>query len=215
MISKETYYQRNKEKIKNRMKEYRSIDVEKTRLKQRQYNKSFREKHQDDIILDKYKCYSCGEVKDEECFYISYLKNRDFVCKKCRSEAKKLLYSHSEALNKKRTTDKIYKKQNKARYHEYVVRRNTSKKHQTPPLTEKEIKKLRLYYQIREYLGEGWHVDHIVPISKGGLHHPDNLQVIRAEDNLSKNAKLDYEVDKIYCVRIENLKEETAPTKEK
>jgi len=37
-----------------------------------------------------------------------------------------------------------------------------------------------------------FHVDHIVPLSKGGLHHQDNLQILRAEDNLKKGSKILY-----------------------
>ena len=32
------------------------------------------------------------------------------------------------------------------------------------------------------------HVDHIRPLAAGGVHHPDNLQVITAEENLSKSS---------------------------
>ena len=35
-----------------------------------------------------------------------------------------------------------------------------------------------------------FHVDHIIPISKGGLHHQDNLQVLSASDNLKKSNKI-------------------------
>lgn len=35
-----------------------------------------------------------------------------------------------------------------------------------------------------------YHVDHIIPLSKGGLHHPDNLQILKAVDNLRKGCKL-------------------------
>lgn len=38
-------------------------------------------------------------------------------------------------------------------------------------------------------LGEEFHVDHIVPISRGGEHRADNLQVIPAIDNLRKGNK--------------------------
>ena len=36
--------------------------------------------------------------------------------------------------------------------------------------------------------GKDHHVDHIRPLSAGGLHHPDNLQVITAEENLKKGS---------------------------
>ena len=35
-----------------------------------------------------------------------------------------------------------------------------------------------------------YHVDHIIPISKGGIHHPSNLQIIPAKMNIQKGAKL-------------------------
>ncbi len=38
-----------------------------------------------------------------------------------------------------------------------------------------------------------WHVDHIKPLAKGGKHHPDNLQILTAEENLSKGAKYEAE----------------------
>lgn len=36
-------------------------------------------------------------------------------------------------------------------------------------------------------------VDHIVPISKGGKHHENNLQILTQYDNRSKGNKLDWE----------------------
>ena len=38
----------------------------------------------------------------------------------------------------------------------------------------------------------GWHVDHIVPLAKGGLHEPANLQYLTACDNIAKGTKTDY-----------------------
>ena len=32
-------------------------------------------------------------------------------------------------------------------------------------------------------------VDHIIPICKGGLHHPDNLQILTMEENRKKGGK--------------------------
>lgn len=35
-----------------------------------------------------------------------------------------------------------------------------------------------------------YHVDHIIPLVRGGKHHPANLQILTAEENLRKGAKL-------------------------
>lgn len=60
---------------------------------------------------------------------------------------------------------------------------------QRAPLTPEIVQMyaLRDFYRAMS-LGEDFHVDHIVPLSKGGLHVHTNLQVIPAIDNLRKGA---------------------------
>jgi hypothetical protein len=53
---------------------------------------------------------------------------------------------------------------------------------------------IRAFYDtarfLKEITGETFHVDHVIPLSKGGLHHPRNLQVLRGVDNLRKGARI-------------------------
>lgn len=54
---------------------------------------------------------------------------------------------------------------------------------------------IRAFYRLAKLLEKHnptarYHVDHIVPLSKGGLHHQDNLQVMRADYNQRKFNKL-------------------------
>lgn len=60
---------------------------------------------------------------------------------------------------------------------------------QRVPLTPEVVQMyaLRDFYRAMS-LGEDFHVDHIIPLSKGGAHVHTNLQVIPAIDNLRKGA---------------------------
>ena len=61
-------------------------------------------------------------------------------------------------------------------------------------LTEFEKEEIRNIYkkckEISESTGISHHVDHIFPVSQGGIHHPSNLQILTAKANLSKGAKI-------------------------
>ena len=51
---------------------------------------------------------------------------------------------------------------------------------------------LILIKKIYECAPVGYQIDHKVPLSRGGLHHQDNLQYLPSKENQSKNNKLDY-----------------------
>lgn len=76
---------------------------------------------------------------------------------------------------------------NKARVHaNNAMRRAKTATPITPEI--KEIYALRDFYKAMS-LGESFHVDHIIPVAKGGLHVVENLRVIPAICNLRKGTK--------------------------
>ncbi len=47
----------------------------------------------------------------------------------------------------------------------------------------------KLMYVIYRNCPPGWSVDHIIPMSKGGSHHPMNIQYMTLKENLQKGAR--------------------------
>ena len=82
-----------------------------------------------------------------------------------------------------RRTDKAYNAEKSMRY-------RATKMNQTPELTQQEkydiMKVYKLAKKLTEETGVKHEVDHIMPLSKGGIHHPYNLQVLTKYENQSK-----------------------------
>ena len=77
----------------------------------------------------------------------------------------------------------------------YLQRRKQRLREQTPELSPEDKELIEHAYGQRDRLNEEagfieYHVDHIIPLAKGGAHHPANLQVISARDNVRKGAKV-------------------------
>jgi len=127
-----------------------------------------------------------------------YYKNRDRLAKamKVYREANKEAFQLYRDTHKeiKAINDRIWSKANKGKINAKTNKRRATKLNQTPVLSQAEIARIKDKYELSSYLtkltGEQYHVDHIVPIIKGGLHHPLNLRVITAEDNLSKGTNI-------------------------
>lgn len=79
------------------------------------------------------------------------------------------------------------------------AQRRAAEKAAVVPLTADERARVKSVYatakKLKALTGAAYDVDHIVPLARGGLHHPDNLRVIRASDNRRKAAKLPHEVN--------------------
>ena len=61
---------------------------------------------------------------------------------------------------------------------------------QSPPLNLQEQSTIISLYHFAKFWSEitgiPYEIDHIKPIAKGGLHHPDNLQILSKDDNRQK-----------------------------
>ncbi len=95
-----------------------------------------------------------------------------------------------------RDTQKVYRDSEKGRSKnaEEARERRALKKNCTIPLVGNERERLMLLEKTRRELsvetGKEYHIDHILPLSHGGIHHPMNLRILDGAENLSKNAKL-------------------------
>ena len=74
------------------------------------------------------------------------------------------------------------------------AKRRALKIKQTPKLNNIERQQVAEIYrrcqELTESTGVMHHVDHRIPISKGGEHHPQNLQILTAEENIKKRDKI-------------------------
>jgi 5-methylcytosine-specific restriction endonuclease McrA len=120
------------------------------------------------------------------------------VCKNCGSYEKYVSSYGCVQCNIQRNVHKLFdtglmkpyktKSKQNAKTYRYRMR----KRNQMP--MDADNNKILWFYKEAERLTEETgiihHVDHIIPISKGGLHHQDNLQVLTKEENLSKGNKI-------------------------
>ena len=116
--------------------------------------------------------------------------------KKYRQERKehyKAWYKKYRKENKEKIAakQKAWKKNNKALVDACNARRRAIVKKSLEELSEREEGLIKQFYayriRLQDKLGIPFHVDHIVPLSIGGLHHPSNLQVVPASWNRSKH----------------------------
>lgn len=55
---------------------------------------------------------------------------------------------------------------------------------------------LKLIRTIYEHCPSGYHVDHIVALAAGGMHHQDNLQYLEVSENCRKGKDREYDSSK-------------------
>jgi hypothetical protein len=87
-------------------------------------------------------------------------------------------------------------KQNAAHVNAYNSQKRANKF--SAEVSEADINKIAEYYKMARSLSLQYHiqfdVDHIQPLTRGGKHHPDNLQIITHDDNNRKYNRLDLHI---------------------
>jgi hypothetical protein len=165
-ITKEKFEQwTNREK--NKSLEYALNNREKAKIKSKQWRKENKEKHRK---------YSLNWQKQ----------NPNRVNKKNKKWKQ-------NNLEKYKQIQKNYSKSVPEKKQKNAANRRCRKKTQSVFLTEGQKKIIECFYKqslrLKKRFGIEFEVDHIIPISKGGLHHPSNLQVLPLKINRIKGCK--------------------------
>ena len=119
-------------------------------------------------------------------------------CKHCGSYIKYTISCSCRDCGTKRNIHKLFDKdlmapyKTKAKQNAKTYRYRARKQNATTPDADHN-KILKIYKECEmktKKTGVVHHVDHIIPLSKGGLHHHKNLQVITAKENWTKGDRL-------------------------
>jgi hypothetical protein len=181
--SDKRYRERNREKRAASNKRWRELNPEKSAA----LKKAWAERHREEIAAQK-KLY------------------RQSNSQKISQYGKKFRELHREEIAARK---KVYRKLNRERLGEYAKKFNKRKpelksersrkrrakqRNSVIPLTANERQSMLVMERTRQELqtetGRVYHIDHILPISHGGIHHPINLRILDGGENTSKWNKI-------------------------
>lgn len=137
-------------------------------------------------------CSRCTEVKSTSDFY-KYKRSADgyqSYCKACHKAYYAKYYEENVDTYKERHAKDF--QENKTSYYARKNNYRNRVRADSERLTGVEKERVAYLYWLAQDLkaitGEPYEVDHIKPISKGGEHHPDNLQILPMDMNRKKGA---------------------------
>lgn len=129
------------------------------------------------ICMEQYRGDNSEEIKKRQRHY--YINNNEQV----KQKSNQYYCEHSE---QRKQYQRRYGKNNRGKVNAFNARYRARRTEQTPP--DANLEKIQFIYEICSTM-KGYEVDHYHPLSKGGLHHPNNLQILRADLNREKSAK--------------------------
>lgn len=134
-------------------------------------------------VIDCKRCSKCEQIKSLYDFADSKDKGKHIMCKPCLSEYGKVRYY--ENIQQHKDWNKNWRDNNPDKIRANCAQRRALKRDATTK--EADLKVIEAIYKD---CFDGYHVDHIIPLSRGGLHHEENLCYLPASLNLSKHNKL-------------------------
>lgn len=165
-------------------------------------SKKYREENREKVRGHRRKYYKYNKEKESERHRKYHKENREELNERSRKydeeNRKEVNERHREYMRKQRKNTEFrkitsqWKKDNKGKVNADTAKRRATKLNQTPILLQEEKYQIEMIYKKAQELGKNWHVDHIRPLAKGGLHHPDNLQIAAKKYNLEKGSKLSF-----------------------
>lgn len=145
-----------------------------------------------------------------------YSKNPEKSKKRVRKWQKDNLEKNRETKRKWNTLNHIkvkeqnrkWQKDNPGKVKKMTASRRANKRAASVPLTTSEQSQMMSMYK---NCPDGCEVDHIIPLSRGGLHHPLNLQYLSTFDNRSKKNNIRQEDIELFQYRLVNETTDTDP----
>ena len=142
--------------------------------------------HTSERLVVDHSCYECKKARSRKDMREAYQSDPN-------AAGKKAAYRESNP-ELHRAANKRYAEANPEVIAECRHRRRSSLQETAAELTPDQKAQVKALYIERDRLNReagciAFHVDHIKPVAKGGAHHPDNLQILPAEENLRKSDK--------------------------
>jgi len=93
-----------------------------------------------------------------------------------------------------RSQNRKWSRKNKHKVLIVTRQRRAKKKNCSVPLTANEKERIAFLENTRSNMsketGKQYHIDHILPVNHGGIHHPVNLRILEGCENVAKGHKL-------------------------